>query len=1199
MFGIRVSKKNSHLSQLMYRVVIVAAAVVLQCCGGGSSGNSYDDIISGFNERNIDLYTEVPPIYVTGNGGIDFCPKGSREAGLYDSTGDMIPDKKINEFLSFANAANNIFREEIAACIQFGGTQRDHYDQNAIWENNRQNNPDNMPEYADASGTPSTNETQFVQLIFPFNIDPRSIFDTTVVGNDFLTTNVAIGNNLGAHVPCTILINGRDAFGNDHRQDPNWPQGALATGNVILFIAETQPDQAVAPGYTLPANVAFTGSAAVPGRWDTNVIDFTLRLGEISDRKGNIVNINSKHLVQKSGVDVTIDDAAVKVLDIIPYEVELNPYTGQPLVDHWPGVGGTTDDQFVPMNVNFLVTFNKPVVPTSVGQSIVFNKAPFNGNMQPLPNPEANKWIPDPACTPNFFQPICANLSLIAYFLDENGNPHPVLSPIPCRIYPLHQNNLAQYIVNPLIDIPGSSSDWSGDLPGDPPTPPEGEIRMRILVIVYEFMQNWFTGFDPGAGAQNTCAAGFHGERFVNTTSPGLSVGRAFSVLRAGRYVNAPVSPNVMYYTMGSQGIGAIDLDGNGFTTNTPGTGRNMLITSTRFYNSTGSCLQNSGNDQVYPVGIGHETPIPGVNEGSAGWWNTLDPNTDALVRDSNGDGRLYPDPKGSTKYVNISDVEVGEFLDTIYYDRSNPYNDNQNRVDMLFTSATGSFANNLISSPPTPNPPPLSIPVGMRPVEVIMDELSLSEEGAFVILGREVFPVDAGMVGGTGPRQWVHLEHGCLAYPPQYADMPLPPNPPGLQPFSPWAGSPYIQDGPLAETSTFGASATFAARQQIGNFLFAADKTNNEVKVLNSNTMELITTLGNVRGPCSLAVTPDLRYLYVSNGAGRSVSVFDVDPRSPNFLYLRATIPVGNQPKGLGCQPDYEDVFVCNYGSNSISVINPANNIVRKTLTALINKPWDVVAAPRQMLFGWGTEVYHAYISNYGGDNVLVYESGPSGLGGIGFDNILDPVPNKGQNGQIFEPILKPKGLCFDPTYRNNLSNALNLTGGCFVAHSSGKGAAVSRIRFVDQQAPWGPISLIPYSGSIGGTPGFGARRFLITAQWTAQSGHLSCFQDATDVALIDFNRQSWLNSTFSSTAYCTNWGAFGSNPSYLLPVNNKHPIRYFNQTAAPCLYPDLLFISYGSSRMIDVLEYITGDVRTIADLPAPAKTLKTYFKM
>lgn len=1188
--------------------IALTAALILAClnlmpgCGGGASGNDADDIISAYNGRSIDLYREVPPICISGNLEAGqprkFYPKGSTQSGFADTDDDGRLDTRINDFASFANAANNNFRAEIAACIPHGNTPRDLYADPNVWVdvNDR---PDVMPRYADGSGSPSTNETQWFQVRFPFDLDPASIFDRTNIPN-YLSPEIVLHDETGSVVPCSAFVNGRDATGTFH--DPSdplslWPDGAVQAPDVIVFIANTPQDHpplAVRPDIP-EVPVAFTATDPSPEVW--NNLEFTLHIGTVRDRKGRTVEIDSTHLIRRDTVPLDNDDTAVKVVDIVPSEYVLNPATGTPLQDHWPNISGGGEDLFVPPDASFQIIFNKPVVPETVGRSIVFNRAPFTGNMKTLPNPEVNGYPTDPACGPNI-EPLATNIAVRAYFVAADGTTHGVETPIPLRVCPLSQNNMAKYIVNPLIDLPGSSCDWSGEVidPGNPPPPlpPAGAIRMRIEVIVHEYMQNFLTGDPDGVGSrlpQNLCVGGFHGERFFNN---GANYTKTFSVLVGQRYVNAPVSPNVIYYTMGTKGVGAIDLNGNGFTTNAPGTGRNMWVTSTSVYSPTGNGMLDptTSNAYTYPVGLGDDTPIPGVNEGSSGWFNDLDPARDALVRDSVGSARLFPDRGESTAYSNITDLEVGDFLDTIYFDRSNAYNGSIHRRDMIYTSAPGNFMNNLISSPPTPNPPPLTLPVGMRPLDIILDDYSIHDEGAFVIMGQEVFPPDLTFIPLTGPKQWVHLDPAGLS---AGADRPFPPNAPGR---GPWATSNYIQNGPLAESCTFGAGYPFASRQQIGNFLFAADRGDNAIKVLNSNTMEEIASIEDgVRGPDQLALTPDLKTLYLSNGASRSVSVYNVNPRSADFLNLRTIIPVGSQPKGICCQPDYEDVLVCNYGSNSLSIINPATNTVRKTVTALVKKPWDVVAAPRQTTFGWGTGVYHAYIANHGGDNVLVFESGPDGLGGIGYDDILDPVPTTGENGQEFLEILNPRGICFNPLYLHNTSSVTNLTGGCFVAHWSTEGAAVSRIAFVDQFAPWGPIPITPISGSIGGTPGFGDRAFLITHQWTAGAGFLSGYGEAADVALPDFNREAWLNQSMTGTAYVTNWGAVGNNPSLSLPTNNKHPIRNL-PSPTPTFYPDQLFVSYRNSSVIDVIDVNNGAVTTIGGLPGPAERIKTFFK-
>jgi len=890
-------------------------------------------------------------------------------------------------------------------------------------------------------------------------------------------------------------------------------------------------------------------------------------ISKLRDKEGRIKGLSSAHLVRRSGVPVDDDDTVIKIVDLAADRYVIDPNTGQPLQDQWPGTGSPHNLVVTPKS-SFLITFNKPVMPPTAGRSVVFNKAPFSGNMNPLPNRLNLQWPIPPECTGTIF-PLCPNIVLNAKLLDAQGAPIEPATPVPCRISPLHQNNMAAYLITPLTDLPGSSTES---------LTPQGpdDVRMRIEVVVYDYQKNNLTGDPDGkgpGGPENLGVAGFHGERFYAGGAPSLS--RSFSVLNGKRYVNAPVSPNVIYYAMGRGGMGAVDLDGHGLCTNTPGSGKFELVTCTLFYNPFGSYMMGTGNDYSYPVGLGSETPVPGINEGSSGM--------DTLVRDSAGDARLYPEPNRDRALFNISDIEVGDFLDTVFYDTNNPGVSLNFHSDLIFPQGIGTFSNNTISSPPTPNPPPLTVPVGMRPVDTILNKFDTANEGAFVILGKEVFTVDwpamSGWPGGDRT-SYIHLGVGGMS-----PDYPYPPYAPGT---GPWTDARYLNTGPVAESATFGIASVYASRQQIGNFIFAADRANDTVRVLNSNTMEELTFLSGLKRPDGLAVTPDLRRLYVSNSAGDSVSVFDADPRSDTFLLEMGEIPVGGRPKGICAQPDYEDVFVCNYGSSTISIIDPATNTVRKTLSRLIDKPWDMVCGPRQTTFGWGTQCYHGYVSNHGGDNVLVFESGPGGLGGVGYDDIIGEVPLVGQGGTLYQEITKPRGICYDPLYLNDIPSQLNLVGGCFVAHSTAGGAAVSRIDFVNQDAPWGPI-LNPT-----GTPNFRGREFLITDQWTNLSGDMS----AADVALPDFNRTAWLNNPVAANPYVTNYGSLGMNPSILLPCNNKNPIRFIWGSIVPTWQPDMLYVSFQNKNAIDIVDLDTGIVSSITGLPRPAGKLASYFK-
>jgi len=1174
-------------------------------------GNRNDADDGGNNSssgRDTNLYQELPAIEIQGNEILRdnpyipdddpyyetryFNPQTPMESEWYDSDNDGIVDTPINDIESFGNAANRLLDIELAACVSKPPVKHDGYADPMVWTDEwvpidgtnmyKYQFPDTMPATADAYGTDGT---QFLQLIIPFDVDPESIFDQSQPSLDYLDPDfLTITDEDGNHVFCTVLIDGVDVNNEGPGGSVNPYQGAELElkgvnfdpgpdASSIVFIAQGQAGQTGSVPDDMPFNP-----------WSSGKSEIRIHLIKAKNKVGYLIALDSQWLVMKEGGQ--------------PDELQMTGITPtNPVTDTWGNPVIDPDGNFIltHRDTDFIIRFNKPVIPETVGQSIVFGGPPFNGNTAPLPSSLA--WNPPPPgqnpCDDNgtYFDPVAPNVALITKLIFPDGTPGNTEAVIPFRCHPLHQNNLTAYVLNPTIDLPGSS-----DL-GYPPfqDPSVTEItRMRLTVQIYMHDENEMTGKpDLNAGQPvNMGACGF----FKATMN--LSDGVTFTINSGGRHVNAPVSPMALYYAMGPNGLGVVDLDGNGFTTNDPDFSMAALVTSERFYNRFGNSGMGIGNNYSYGakatggppyVGLGSTTPMPGVNEGSTG--------IDEVVRDSNGNPMLFPDP--DDLFCNISDVEVGEFLDTVFFDAGNGWAHKSFHLSAINIAATGIWANNLISTPPTPNPPPLSIPIGMRPTHVTLDEFGLSDEGAFVITGKEVFTVDLPGLGvGYAPNTgFIHLMPAELAGSP--CDESFPPN------RSQWPGSsgPSIPDymnlGPVAESSTIGIGWYYGSRQQIGNFLFVADKSNNQVRVLNSNTMELITSLTGLSSPDSVAVSCDLKKLYVSNSGSGYVTVFNVNPKSDGFLNPITNIQVGTQPKGICCQPDMEDVLVCNYGSNTISIINPATNTVRKTVSSLVNKPWDLVAAPRQFTgLGFSTGVYHAYISNYGGNNVLVFESGPDGFGGIGYDDILDSVPQTGPNGQQFLLIQDPRGICYDPLHNHQQL----LAGGCYVAHRSGSHAVVSRIQFYAQQGPHGPHFIDNFymknirSGHA--FPGFGIRSFLITSQWGGPANPLSG-TSATDVALLDYNRECWLYQNWLSSFYVTSLGDLGENPAVNLPSNNKHPIRIVGGAINQTLLPDRLYVSYQYTPVIDVVDPASSQVvKTITGLPSGAKVLKTYFK-
>jgi YVTN family beta-propeller protein len=1210
-----VSRFNFKALASFEGVFLFVFLLCFAACGGGSSSDG--SITAGakaYSGPSTQLYTEVPAIELTG-GGFDspqtlfFNPKGPKTAEKYDSDNDGVADEPLNDFKNFVNAANRMFELDVAQC--YGNNTG-----SLIWNTSFQ--PDTMP-------STTVNGTQYIELKMPFDIDPSSLFelDPLITGFDFLSGSVTIIDEDNVHLNCTALLNGRDAI--YYRDPSDYPAGHTPADHdytdrlppqieigmdVIVFVAQSEVDQAALkktdnPVFrdSNPIETAFTSETNFENQWNADKNEIRIRIGQIRDVWGNPVDVNARYYVAKTNFDAAQVLPNLAPTDIVASDVvgtdktTINPDTGLPFT--FP------NNQIVGRGTDFILTFNKPIVPESLGRSLIFDRPPFNGNTQVVPSLYTTTvQLPQPCQGSTPPPPLATNISVIVQYIDQDGKSQSQ-AVIPIRIEPLHQNNLATYVINPLIDLPGSTPE---ELETDNP------LTMRVEISIYPSGTNSASGDPDDAGFQNPinlAPSGYFGETF---TGGGTVIQRTFTVEPGGRYVNAPVSPNALYYSMGPKGIGVVDLDGNGFTTNHPEFSRPALVTSMRFYQKNGNAGLGMGNSYAYGakanpgsyVGLGAQTPVPGINEGSGNKNNPGIDGFETVVRDSNGSAQLFPDPLNTEDFfkVNITDIELGDFLDTVYFDHNNRWAKNSFHVS--FASAglfVGKYKNNIIDTPPTPNPPPLTLPVGMRAVDVILDDTGMIEEGVLVIMGKEVFafPIqsDPNFQLQSAPlpldTSFVHLMPAQAAG--TKTDQPFPPNP--FLFFQSFLMD-YVNTGPLAESSTIGTGYFYGSRQQIGNFLFAADKSNNQVKVLNSNSMDVITSLSGFSAPDSLAVSPDLQTLYVTNSGSGFLSVFNVDPRTDGFLSHIADVPVGNQPRGLCVQPDYEDIMVCNWGDSSISIVNAADNTVRKTVSSLVKKPWDAVAGPRQASFGFNTQVYHAYISNHGGNNVLIFESGPSGLGGVGYDDILDPVPSTGFGGEKFLPIEKPRGLCWDPHFvAGNV-----LSGGVFVAHSSGSYSVVSRIQFTKQQAPSGPIFIVQPRGLAGGTPGFGQRIFEITAQWGGPNNPLSGGAGgASDVTLLDYNRDLWLSSNWTGDPYVTNYGGLDNNPTAGLPINHKHPVRIITVFGlgqySPVAYTDRLYVSFASERQIDVINPLTGTIlKTIPGLPAAAKVMKTYFK-
>jgi YVTN family beta-propeller protein len=98
----------------------------------------------------------------------------------------------------------------------------------------------------------------------------------------------------------------------------------------------------------------------------------------------------------------------------------------------------------------------------------------------------------------------------------------------------------------------------------------------------------------------------------------------------------------------------------------------------------------------------------------------------------------------------------------------------------------------------------------------------------------------------------------------------------------------------------------------------------------------------GDGAKPMGSAISPDGKFVYVTNGRGKTVSVIDTGVDS-----LVATFEVGQRPWGIGVSPDGKHIYTANGPDGTVSVIDAADHRVIARIPAG-KAPWGIAVAPR-----------------------------------------------------------------------------------------------------------------------------------------------------------------------------------------------------------------------------------------------------------
>ena len=117
------------------------------------------------------------------------------------------------------------------------------------------------------------------------------------------------------------------------------------------------------------------------------------------------------------------------------------------------------------------------------------------------------------------------------------------------------------------------------------------------------------------------------------------------------------------------------------------------------------------------------------------------------------------------------------------------------------------------------------------------------------------------------------------------------------------------------------GFGVWYIAISKDDKYVFAVDKPNNNLSIIELPNGGLVKNIAVGQNPCGIAISQNNQYAFVSNGGNNNVSVIALD----TFNWIKK-ISVGDWPGAIAVSPDNRFVFVVNENSNDISVISINN---------------------------------------------------------------------------------------------------------------------------------------------------------------------------------------------------------------------------------------------------------------------------------
>ena len=163
------------------------------------------------------------------------------------------------------------------------------------------------------------------------------------------------------------------------------------------------------------------------------------------------------------------------------------------------------------------------------------------------------------------------------------------------------------------------------------------------------------------------------------------------------------------------------------------------------------------------------------------------------------------------------------------------------------------------------------------------------------------------------------------------------------------------------------GSSPGMARVSADGTTVVVSNRGDNSVSLIDAKLLRVRTTLPVCQQPEDIAILPDSSKAFVSCSGSSQVASIQLKSDGPPAKddHVLALLDVGHTPVSLTLKPDGGEMIVCNFDSNSISVIETGTDEVGNSLEIGQHPSRGIVTLDNSRL----------YVSNFGSNSVVVYD--------------------------------------------------------------------------------------------------------------------------------------------------------------------------------------------------------------------------------